>query len=263
YKREGGKLGAVVAMHDVTERKQAEEALRKNKEERLFELERVRARIATDLHDDIGASLTRIVVLSEVVQQSIERAATPVSEQLASITNVSNELVEAMSDIVWAINPRKDHLSDLTLRMRRLASDLLTARQIAFSFRAPGVDEDVPLGANVRREVFLIFKESLNNLVKHSDCTQAAIEFQIGGEWLTLTLGDDGRGFDPVLASATESRSRSRGGNGLASMRRRAQEMGGELEIISGRGAGTTVKLRIPTGAQLHGNGENPHPLGR
>lgn len=254
---------------DITERRQAEEALRKNKEERLLELERVRTRIATDLHDDIGASLTQIVVLSEVVQQAIGRAqeeetAAPVSAQLASITHVSNELVEAMSDIVWAINPQKDHLSDLTLRMRRLASDLLTARQIAFSFRAPGATENVPVGANVRREVFLIFKESLNNIVKHSACTKADIEFHLDGEWLTLTLGDNGRGFVQNFSTSSDNRSRSRGGNGLANMRRRAREMGGELDVVSGVGAGTIVTLRIPVGTpQSHGNGESPHPLGR
>ena len=249
---------------DITERKQAEESLRKNKEERLIELERVRTRIATDLHDDIGASLTQIVVLSEVAQQSIERThGAPVSAQLASISSVSNELVEAMSDIVWAINPQKDRLSDLTLRMRRLASDLLTARQIAFSFHAPVAEQNVPLGANVRRGVFLIFKESLNNIVKHSACTQAEIEFQIGGEWLTLTLGDNGQGFDPALAASADSRSRARGGNGLANMRRRAHEMGGELEVRSASGSGTTVTLKIPINPPGRGNGESPHPLGR
>ena len=245
---------------DITERRQAEEALRKNKEERLLELERVRTRIATDLHDDIGASLTQIVVLSEVIQQGLGRTrheeAAPLSAQLASISHVSNELVEAMSDIVWAINPQKDHLSDLTLRMRRLASDLLAARQISLSFRAPGATENVPVGANVRREVFLIFKESINNIVRHSACTKADIEFRIEGEWLTLALGDNGRGFVQNFPTSSDNRSRARGGNGLANMRRRAREMGGEFEVVSGDGTGTIVTLRIPVGApQPHDNG--------
>ena len=84
-----------------------------------------------------------------------------------------------MSDIVWTINPQKDHLSDLTRRMLSFASELFTARDIAFDFRAPGAEHDMRLGAGVRREVFLIFKESVNNLVRHSGCTRADVEFRI------------------------------------------------------------------------------------
>jgi len=251
---------------DITERRRAEEELRKSKEERLVELERVRTRIATDLHDDIGASLTQIVVLSEVVRQGMGLAdGAPAAAQITSITNVSNELVETMSDIVWAINPQKDHLSDLTLRMRRLASDLLSARRIALHFQAPAAEQSVPLGANLRREVFLIFKESLNNIVKHSACTKVGIEFQFDSEWLTLKLGDDGRGFDAAGPAEGEhpDPAGGRGGNGLSSMRRRARELGGEFDVTSRLGAGTAVTLRIPVALQPHGNGESPHPHGR
>src|SRR4030095_14137827 len=102
----------------LREAKIAEEKLRRSREERLAELERVRARIATDLHDDIGASLTQIAILSEVAQAQGNGNANA-AEPLAKITDVSNELVETMSDIVWSINPAKDHLSDLVQRMRR------------------------------------------------------------------------------------------------------------------------------------------------
>src|SRR5262249_23871960 len=119
------------------ERKQAEEALRRSREERLAELERVRRRIATDLHDDVGSSLTQISLLSEVVQRQVDGIEAPVNQPLSSIARLSRELVDSMSDIVWAINPTKDHLSDLSQRMRHFASDLLTARQIDFRFRAP------------------------------------------------------------------------------------------------------------------------------
>ncbi len=231
---------------DVSERKRAEEALQKSREERIAELQRVRTRIATDLHDDIGSSLTQIAVLTEVARNhaQLETVHTP----LERITSVSNELVEAMSDIVWAINPRKDHLSDLTLRMRRFASEILTDREIDFEFTTPDQTPDAPLGANLRREIFLIFKESVNNLVKHSEATEAAIDFLLEEDFLTLRLKDNGRGFNP--ASDGENGSfdweKAAGGNGLLSMRRRAAELGGEYRIESEIGKGTTVTLRIP-----------------
>src|SRR5262249_46241995 len=131
--------------------REAEEALTRSREERLVELERVRARIATDLHDDIGSSLTQISILSEVMRQNPGSDESAANERLRVIARSSRELVDAMSDIVWAINPQKDQLSDLTQRMRRFASDVFTARNIAFSLRLPPIDRDVKLGANLRR----------------------------------------------------------------------------------------------------------------
>jgi ligand-binding sensor domain-containing protein/signal transduction histidine kinase len=232
----------------LAEKQRAEEALGRSRTERLAELERVRARIATDLHDDIGSSLTQIAILSEVAhQQTAAGASENGSEPIARIISVSNELVDTMSDIVWAINPKKDHLSDLLQRMRRFASDVFTARQIAFQFRAPDAGRDIELGANVRREVFLIFKESVNNVVKHSGCSRAEIEFQIEGDWLVLKVTDNGKGFDSMLAldDSAPVISTARGGNGLPSMRKRAQEIGGRFEIVSGNGEGTTATLRM------------------
>lgn len=231
----------------LAETQHAEEALGRSRTERLAELERVRARIATDLHDDIGSSLTQISILSEVAhQKAVENDGSNRAAPIARIIDISNELVDTMSDIVWAINPRKDHLSDLLQRMRRFASDLFTARRIAFQFRVPDSERDIELGANVRREVFLIFKESVNNVVKHSACTHAAIEFQIHGDWLVLTVGDNGRGFDSTIDhSAAVILSPIGGGNGLPGMRKRAQEMGGQFEIASRPGEGTTATLRV------------------
>ena len=136
FMRNGKRFFTGVA-RDITERKRAEEALRKSREERIVELEHVRRRIATDLHDDIGSSLSQIFLLSEVARQRIGRDDNSVEEPLSMIANASHELVGSMSDIVWAINPQKDQLSDLVQRMRRFASELLEARNIEFSFRAP------------------------------------------------------------------------------------------------------------------------------
>jgi ligand-binding sensor domain-containing protein/signal transduction histidine kinase len=216
--------------------REAEEASRKSREERLIELEQVRRRIATDLHDDIGSSLSQVYLLSEVVRQRVGPDDSQVTEPLAMISSASEEMVSSMSDIVWAINPQKDHLSDLILRMRRFASDTFATRDIAFRFSAPDAypdaDMDVRLGANIRREVFLIFKESVNNLVKHSGCTEAEIEFQMTDGSLLLRVSDNGKGFDA---------SRDSDGHGLVSMRERATSIGGQFDLVSAAGRGTIV----------------------
>jgi PAS domain S-box-containing protein len=233
-------------VRDVTERKLAEETLRRTREERLRELERVRTRIAADLHDDIGSSLTKIVILSDVSQQKASENGSQRSESLDAISDISNELVEAMSDIVWAINPRKDRLSELSHRMRRFASDMFTARNIKFQFRAAHSDDDLQLGANVRREVFLIFKESVNNVVKHSHCTEATAQFSIEDGRLTLQIKDNGRGFKPAAFNDPANEVPVRGGNGLPSMHQRATELGGEFKVTTAEGQGTTVWLSVP-----------------
>lgn len=232
----------------LIQRKRAEDALNRSKEERLIELQRVRRRIATDLHDDVGSSLTKIALLSEAVRQKVSALNKDASERLVAVTAISNELMESMSDIVWAINPQKDNLSDLAQRMRRFASDIFTACQIGFRFRAPLLDRDVQLGANVRREVFLIFKESVNNVVKHSESSEVILDLSVEGDCLALDISDNGKGFNPALVKADTGylTSQSRGGNGLASMRRRAREMGGQFEIKTNIGQGTTMSLRLP-----------------
>lgn len=229
-------------VRDISERKQAAEALQRSREERLRELERVRRRIATDLHDDIGSSLTQISIMSEVVQN---RGDVENTQELSMIANSSRELVDAMSDIVWAINPQKDHLSDLKQRMRRFAADVLTSRGVELDFQAPLEGDDIALGANIRREVFLIFKETINNMVKHSGLTRAEIDFRIADGYLTLRVRDNGRGFD------TQSES---DGHGLMSMRERTASLGGTLEIASVANEGTTITFRAPLESKSNGD---------
>ena len=235
FMRNGKRFFTGVA-RDITERKRAEEALRKSREDRIVELEHVRRRIATDLHDDIGSSLSQIFLLSEVARQRIGRDDNSVEEPLSMIANASHELVGSMSDIVWAINPHKDQLSDLVQRMRRFASELLEARDIEFSFRAPDAEENIRLDASIRREVFLVFKEAVNNLAKHSGCRAADIEFRASHDSLTLKLSDDGHGFDATQESE---------GHGLVSMRERAKAIGGSFSLMSSTGHGTTVTLEV------------------
>jgi signal transduction histidine kinase len=204
----------------------------------LLRVERVRSRIATDLHDDIGASLSQIAILAEVARERMSHNGTDPSaaEPLARIAETSRGLVDSMSDIVWAINPEVDTLSDLVHRMRRFVEDTLGASEIEVQFRVPEPAGNLKLGADVRREVFLILKESVTNIAKHADCTRVAIDFESDRRRLWLRVADDGRGFDP--AGATD-------GNGVASLRRRVAALGGHLVIDSSPGRGTTIEFDI------------------
>jgi ligand-binding sensor domain-containing protein/signal transduction histidine kinase len=207
----------------------------------LLRVERVRSRIATDLHDDIGASLSQIAILAEVARQRVRPLVNDQSDPdatapLARIAETSRSLVDSMSDIVWAINPEVDSLSDLVHRMRRFVEDTLGTADIELTFRAPDPSQDVKLGADVRREVFLVLKESVTNIAKHAHATRVAIDLQIDRRRLHLRVADNGRGFDP--GASTE-------GNGVASMRRRVEALGGHLVIDSRPGAGTTISFDI------------------
>ena len=236
----GELLEVILVMEDVTDTKRAAALEQKAKTDRLRELEQVRRRIAADLHDDIGSSLTQISIFSEVLQQRIDKDNERVLEPLEFIAGSSRELVEAMSDIVWAINPQKDFLGELSGKMRRFAADVFTARDIEFTFEAAGLDDKLALGANLRREIFLIFKESVNNIVKHAECSKVEIELSVNDSEIRLRLHNDGAGFD--VDKITD-------GHGLVSMKQRAAGVGGKLEIVSGKGDGTTTTLVVPLAA--------------
>jgi signal transduction histidine kinase len=202
--------------------------------------ERLRSRIATDLHDDIGSSLSQIAILAEVARRRAGTSAPAVVEPLASIAVTSRDLVDAMSDIVWAVNPRTDSLSDLTRRMHRFAEETLGAADIALTFSAPPAEVDLKLGADLRRELHLILKESVNNIARHSGASAATVELKLVRNELRLTIADNGRGFDPAARID---------GNGILSMRKRAGAFGGAFAIDSAPGRGTRVTLR----AQIQG----------
>jgi signal transduction histidine kinase len=146
--------------------------------------------------------------------------------------------MEAMADIVWAIDPRKDRLRDLAQRMRRWASDALAGRPIELNFIAP--EDDLSLDAEMRREIYLVFKEAVHNIVRHSGCTRMSVSLRKEGSALVLHVEDNGKGFVPSQATQ---------GQGLASIRRRAARLGGEVRIQSGTG-GTSVVVRVPLRAK-------------
>jgi ligand-binding sensor domain-containing protein/signal transduction histidine kinase len=224
-------------------------ALHRYRLARLLDMANMRTRIATDLHDDIGANLTRIALLSQVATQtSMGLAATSalphaapdiaaVNVPLASIARIARESVGAMSDIVWAINPARETLLDLTRRMRQHADEVFTLRNIELRFDAPDTRPDLRLGVDVRRDVLLIFKECVNNAARHSGCTRVRIEFRVERSGLVLTVADNGGGFDTSLDSE---------GQGLMSMKRRARRLHGAFDLRSQVGVGTTMTLTIP-----------------
>ncbi len=215
----------------------------------LLAVANVRTRIATDLHDDIGASLSQIAILSEVARREAgppsvgqsgagheagndARNGTPLSE----IAGISRELVDSMSDIVWAINPDHDRLSNLVYRMRRFATDLLGAQGIALQFRSSVADHDLRIGANVRRQIYLIFKEGIHNIARHSRASRVEVELDRAGDGLILRLSDNGKGFDTSAESD---------GHGLISIRQRAAALGAGVEWHSVLGQGTTLRMTV------------------
>ena len=196
-------------------------------------LQRLRDQIAADLHDDIGANLSQLALLSEVLRHQTGAADPQLAHSLKALSDISRATMNALGDIVWATNPHQDGFSNLLRRMRHFASEILPAAGVEFSFHAPKFKSELRLDTELRRQVFLIFKESINNLVRHSGCSCAVIEVQLEGGYLTLRISDNGSGF----ASAQPAE-----GNGLRSMSRRANTLGADFSIISSA-AGTTILL--------------------
>jgi signal transduction histidine kinase/ligand-binding sensor domain-containing protein len=214
-------------------------AFHRSRVARILELAEVRTRIATDLHDDIGANLTKIAILSEVARQRSGDGADPNGGPLASVARIARESVSAMSDIVWAIDPERDSLLDVVRRMRRHAEEVFSTRGVAVDFSTPESDGSLRIEIKLRRDLFLVFKEAINNAARHSGCTRVEIDLAAEGPGLVLRVSDDGAGFDPSIDPE---------GQGLASMRRRAGKMDAELEVESKPGRGTTIRLRVSNG---------------
>jgi signal transduction histidine kinase len=148
-----------------------------------------------------------------------------------------------MGDIVWAIDPEKDRLGDLSHRMRRFVSDLFNGTGTQIHFRGPREDQNPAIETEARRHVFLIFKESLHNTARQSACTEVEIDFRLDESWLLLDIRDNGKGFDPDQANR---------GHGLASMEGRAEQLGGKLELKSAPGCGTSIRLQVPFRSNPH-----------
>ncbi len=211
---------------------------------RLVELERVRTRIAADLHDDIGTGLSQMALLSDVVKRQIRSQQEASEDLLTDIARTGRELVDAMSDIVWAIDPRRDDLKNVVYRVRQLATDALDIRGIRWEFLAPEASENVKLNPEQRRHIYLIFKEAITNIVRHADCGSIRLSLNVSDHRLVAEIRDDGAGF--AVSTSSDPSTRTRGGNGLVNMRARAAELGGQVEIESSPGGGTRLTLSVP-----------------
>lgn len=196
-------------------------------------LQRIRNKIAADLHDDIGSTLNSISVYSEVAKKDSSRR----EHALTMIGESSRKIIESLSDIVWSINPENDNFDKILSRMRTLAYNVLKAKKIDCNFRTDENLHDVKLPMDIRRNFYLIYKEALNNLVKYSQATRASVLVSFENKTVTMILRDDGIGFDHTV---------SYNGNGLSNMRRRAQEINGKLTIDSSVGKGTSIELNLP-----------------
>lgn len=195
----------------------------------LLAIERLRTRIATDLHDDIGASLTQISILSELAHRGAPRGV------LEDIAGLARELVQDMSDIVWAVNPRHDRFEALAHRMRRFAADTLGDIELDFDAASLPADFSVPL--ECRRPLYLVFKEAAHNVARHSAASRALIRIELTEAAMKLTVQDNGRGFDPKAP---------RDGEGLNSINRRLREIGGSARWEQAPGGGTTFTAIFP-----------------
>lgn len=203
---------------------------------RSIAMERMQQRISSDLHDDIGASLTSINILSQLSQQQKIYTATR-NEYLQKINEQTSEVTNALRDIVWSINPKNDKLEIILARMKRYAAELLESKNIEHSFESNIRPEDEITDADIRQNLYLIFKEAVNNLAKYADATKALITLHKEAGKITLEVKDNGNGFDPVHVNK---------GNGIENMQRRARMIDAKFSLVAAPGNGTQVKAVIP-----------------
>jgi signal transduction histidine kinase/ligand-binding sensor domain-containing protein len=209
-------------------------------------VERERIRIARDIHDDLGAGLTRVSLLSE--SMSAEEVSPPrAAEVLSSIFLATREMTQAMDEIVWAVNPQHDTLDSLATYLGKYAQDFLEGTGLRCRLEMSVQLPNWRLEAEVRHNLFLAFKESLNNALRHAGATEVRISLTTNIHAFTIVVEDNGRGFtqDPTQNAPSIPRpSTSR--NGLANMHHRLQQIGGQCEIQSAIGKGTRVEFLVP-----------------
>ncbi|MFM9838053.1 MAG: ATP-binding protein [Cyclobacteriaceae bacterium] len=204
-----------------------------NRTKRFLEIEKVRNNIARDLHDDIGSTLSSINILSQV---ALTEKNGDTQNYLERIGNQSARMMEDMGDMVWSINPRNDSMKQVVTHMREFTTEILELKNMEYHF-VEDIKEGVTLTAEQRKNLFLIFKETLNNAAKYSGAKKIDIRLQLHDNRLVLGIKDNGQGFDEQTIKT---------GNGLRNMRERAKEINGTISLKSGVGEGTEVELRLP-----------------
>lgn len=239
----GFALAAAALLILFLRKKQQADRHRMQKEKELEKMKalldgqsRERIRIAKELHDDLGSSLTAIGLLTEVLQQQPEYRDNP---QIARIAASTHNTIDSMNELIWAINTNNDTLNSLLAHIRKFATEFLQPAGIELVVNEEGVQQDHPLGNMARRNIYLAVKEALHNIVKHAGAKKVTIGIQVNQNLLTLLIADDGMGFTPGNNNGN--------GQGVQNMNTRMQETGGTWELVPGNG--TTVKLTCPLNA--------------
>jgi len=202
--------------------------------ERERAMDNERRRIAQDLHDELGASLTEIGLFADATRRTAPPAEQAGLDYLAQRVRT---LVGSLDAIVWAVNPANDSLDHLVVYVGELFQELFRSSEIRGRLDVAGDVPRLPLTAEERSDIFLTTKEAMNNILKHSGATEAWLRIRMEGGGLRISLRDNGRGFDPATAAA--------GGNGLANMRARIARAGGSLEWRTQPGEGTEIVVVV------------------
>ena len=206
-------------------------------------IERERERIAKDIHDDLGAGLTRILLQSALARRSLPEKA---PEHVEQISATAHSLIGAMDEIVWAVDPENDTLDSLVTYAGKFVQDFAAQVGLRCRLSLPAQLPQVVLTAEVRHNLFLAVKEALNNIVKHARATEVNFSIKLQSSSFTMVVSDDGRGFDPVsLPAVAPAGGRVASGNGLRNLRQRLEGIGGACVIQSAPGKGTVVELTV------------------
>ena len=220
----------------VVERKKFQRRLQRAEQEHA--LERERGRIAQDLHDELGSTLTHISLLGGLLRADKSSPA-QVEVHAGKLTEAADQSVRALEEIVWAVRPGSDTLQSLVDYIAHFANDLFEESSIRCRQDAPHDLPAIALPPDLRHNIFLIVKETLNNVLKHSGGGLVQVQIQMDGGQLKITITDDGKGFDPAALKKTEEQ------NGLENMQRRASAVGGQLEMTSSPGKGTRMAFQV------------------
>jgi len=206
--------------------------------DRIIAEHKLRNKIARDLHDDIGSTLSGIKLFSSMAQNKLQQENSGALDIVERIGERSEKMIEAMSDIVWSINPVNDSMEKMLVRMKQYAAEMMEPKNINYNFSANENLKKAKMDQAIKKEIYLIFKEIINNAVKHSQCTQVNIELYLSAKNFEMIVSDNGIGID--LSSLNGN------GNGLNNFKQRAKEIGGEIKMSSEQKKGTTVRLIAP-----------------
>jgi signal transduction histidine kinase len=205
--------------------------------QQILKLYRLRSSIAKDLHDDVGSALSSISLLSNISQEAKTKARLEPEQIFSRIGDTSKRMIDLMDDIVWSVNPDNDRFSNMLVRMREYAVEMLESKNIDFSFHISKEVDELHIPMQTRKDYFLIFKEAINNLSKYSACSNARISIKKENKSIVTVISDNGKGFDPQIINS---------GNGLKNMQQRATSIKAKLNIETAGGNGTSITLIMP-----------------